>query len=811
MKDAIARTWIKGTKSALASSTGAGLIGLPFGGTVGDLGSAYRDAVFATTATSVELAHAQAVATGKTRVIVNGLAWVANGTVTTFTVPIEFIGGATCSANGFALNFTKGFRANDTDAIFSPADAKLLTFPLWQRLTPFHFGAKGDYVSAASPGTDDGDALNAWAGELCWRVMPPARFGTTKPVHWNGDQETVGENYVHFYSLWAQVGSEIVQRTDDVPILTFYGSRGHWRFPKLSYMNDQATTNYNAIAALCTPKPGQASGLHTSFVEYFYSVGGSCGLFFPRAIRSTVAATAAKDATSITVSDAQTDFEGSFPWRIGMWVQIELDTGAMFATRIAGIPTPTTLTLRDPLPAATSAGKRAAVATNKMASGSDPSNTITRFSNTWAFCYIERPTRYGFVDTANGTQDVFDNLYVKDPRVSYYNQSITLQSAIVANFRNGDRYGIVNIEQFIVAGSAFKVNADSVTLGSIHFEGLRLINGTTGLLGATVQSLKIDLVQVQYCTMVSDDLGAGMAGIFLPSPATSTALNGQNGIWRIGVLDTGKNIVNPANGFVVRNGAVEDATTIQIEAWRRTRDSGFDTNNISYASNIANIVDIGGVIPQGAVAYLFDANLTTTWAQGLRQTRDRYSIERITYSNPSTSLTAATGGVWNESAGTNLVSATGPTALSPLTDAGKIMKLGVHANEANKLRNGSNQERPFFIAGTVQPAPAAVTASSRYLTGRQGGHNNTNLAFITFASAHGFTRGQTVTVADDTVSALNGGVYKIRDVPSATQIVVYQDSAAAVGTAAAPISTGAITVRLRPTMDVFAFGDRYGF
>ncbi|MBY0392265.1 MAG: hypothetical protein K2Q27_03240, partial [Novosphingobium sp.] len=153
---------------------GSSMVALPFGGSVWDLGGGYRDAVFATPHGSVEAAHARAVATGKSRVIVNGIAWVADGTVTTFNVPIEFMGGATLSANGFALNFTKGFRAHDLDPIFNAADARFLKFPQWQRLTPFHYGAKGDYVSTASPGTDDGDALNAWAAELCWRVMPPA-------------------------------------------------------------------------------------------------------------------------------------------------------------------------------------------------------------------------------------------------------------------------------------------------------------------------------------------------------------------------------------------------------------------------------------------------------------------------------------------------------------------------------------------------------------------------------------------------------------------------------------------------------------
>ncbi len=805
------RSFIFSDLGSNVSGKGGSLVGLEGGGTVQ---TAHGDVIYASGALTVETAHSIALMTGKKRVVV-ARSWNLSVDFTAL-LPVEFQRGYTVSCGSYALNLSAGFVADDYQQVFLPGDASKITLPFWQRLTPQHFGAKANYNGVASQGTDDGDALNAWASKLCWRVMPRGKYGTTKTVYWNGDNlldGAVPEVVPQFYGIRAEVDAEIIQRTDNIPVLTFYGTRGEWRFPRLSFMNDQATTNYSAICALCAPRPGQSGGFATNAVPYLYTVGGACGVFFPRRISSTINAPATAGAISITVADAQTDFEGAFPWRVGMYVQIEMNSAyagsTMFITRIMEVSS-TVLTLRDPLPVDTSVGKRVAVAVNRLANGSDALVTCVRYSNTWSLVYIERPTRYGWVDTGNGTQDLILNRYVKDPRVSYYNQIVTLQSAIVETFRNGDRHCLTNIEQFIFAGSAWKIAADSVTLGSIHFEGCRLTMGTTGLLNGTVQSLKADLIQVVYCTMVSDDLGGNTTGIFLPSPSPSTVLSGQRGIWTIDVLDTGKNIVTPANGFVVRNGTPNDATVIKIGAWRRSLDSGFRTNNISYAQNIANIVDIGGLVPPNTVAYLFGADMTTTSSQGFRQTSDRYKINKISYGNPSVSMTTATAGVWNESGATNLVSASGTTALSPLTGPNTIVEPGLHSNETNKLRLGSNQERPSFRVGTTQAAPSAVAASSRYLTGRQGGANNTNLAFINFGSTHGFTAGQRVTIADSSIAALNG-VYTIVDVPSTTRLVVYQDSVAAVGTAAAPITTGSITVQLMPTIDVFCFGDRYSF
>ncbi len=412
--DALAR--LNAAKSADLASTAAGkgasLVALPFGGSVGDLGGSYKDAVFATAQGGVELAHAQALATGKSRVIVNGFAWVANGTVTTFNVVIEFVGSATLSANGYALNFTKGFRAHDMDSVFSPADARLLTFPTTQRLTPFHYGAKGDYVSSASPGTDDGNALNAWASELCWRVMPPAKYGTTKTIFWNGDTTAAANSGLPaYFGIRAEPGAEIVQRTDNIPVMTFYGYRGEWRFPKLSFMTAQPATNYSAVGLLCATKPGFGNGFYIAHVPFLHVENACCGVFFPRGINSALAANAAAGATTITVADAQTDHTGARPWTVGMYVQIYLDTGAYQTTRIANVAG-AVLTLADALIASASNGARVAVSPTALALSTDTAGLPVNYQNTFDHVYINNPSRYGWVDTGNGTQNAYLNRYV---------------------------------------------------------------------------------------------------------------------------------------------------------------------------------------------------------------------------------------------------------------------------------------------------------------------------------------------------------------------------------------------------------------
>lgn len=747
-----------------------------------------------------ELACTQALAAGKSRVIVNGMAWVANGTITTLPVAIEFMGGSSLSANGFTLNFSKGFRASDTDAIFSPTDSKFLVFPQWQRLTPHHFGAKGDYVSAAAPGTDDGDALIAWASKLCARVMPSGRFGTTKTVPWNGDVTGATSSY----GIRAEGDAEIIQRTDNIPVMTFYGSRGEWRFPKLSFMNDQPTTNYGAICLLCATYPGRGNGFYMSSVPYLHTYQGSCGVYFPAAINSTAALAAAVGSTTIKVANAQTDLNGSFPWVPGMFVQIELDTAISgklyFTTKITKVVTDV-LTLRDSLPGAVSVGKRVAVAPNVLTTSGQLGTNPARFSNTWTRVLIENPTRWGWIDRGFGTQDVFVNRYVTTSvnSADITSPLTTLVSAIHETFRNQDKHGITNIEHFKFTGNGWDYTSDPVNMGSIHFENCRLTGDNTALIGAGCNSLRIQNLQVVYCTMLGVGAGGEIATSCRLIAAKNTAntpavVSSNKGTFRIENLHTQKNIIDRSVAFLVRDGS-GNLVKVDIDNWQPDRDGGFyPYGQLSYPVNKSALTRIGNLMPDGAVAYRFDADLTTTNSQDMYPSnKGQFRITKIAYAKPTKAITTATAGVWNEAAATNLVSASGVTALTPLSAKATIVEPGVHTNEANKLRAAGT--RIYFRCGTAEVAPAAIAGQSSYLTGRNAGATGTNLGVIN-CTAHGRAIGEVVDIAGSVNTALNG-TFKVVEVPSSDQLVVYCDSATTVGSAGAPIADAAITVRLR--------------
>jgi len=852
-----------------------------------------KDAVLASDYTTVEAAYTSAISLGKTRLIVNGITWVANGTVTTFNLPIEFVGGATLSTNGFALNFTKGFRANDLDKVFAAADASKLTFPTWQRLTPQHFGAKGDYVSSSSPGTDNGDldgthtqdAINAWASKLCWRVMPPGKYGTTKTVYWNGSSSSADPSTspVGGYAdgIEAIGTAEIVQRTDNIPVMTFWGSRGNWRFPKLSYMNLQPNTNWSAVGLLCASNPsGPSNGFYMSNVEYL-SVAGACvGVFFPKSINSTAAVAAIAGATSITVANAQTIANGGYPWVAGMFVQIALDAGGFFTTRITAVAG-AVLTLLDAIPSAVSISNKVVVTPTKMITGTESLSNGVRFSNTWSYVFIENPSQFGWVSTCAGTQDVFVNRYVTyaPPAGTQSTPTPTAVSAIWEAFRNDDRHGITNIEHFNFTSHGWYTDGDDCDLGVIHFEACRLRTNSTGLIASTMQTLRAAVVNVVYCSMLTEDI-TGSVGIFMPLAAsTATKLGANKGRWKIGILETTKNFINASIAFLIRDSS-GNQTKISIDNWLFQRDGGFYPNQQLCSSiNNSALTEMSNVLPDNVVAYLLDADITSTAVQSMYPSnRGQYKINKFAFLWPTKIPTAATAGVYSDISATTLATSVNNTALSGLSSkTGTIIEPALAAAEATKLRTAG--ARVYFKCLAGEAAPAAVTGTSSYLTGRSGGSGNTNLAFVNFGSAHGFTVGDTVVITGSVTSVLNstfkivdvlgnavvtgsisgttltvtgvtsgtlavgsvlsgtgvtGGTYitalgtgtggngtytvsASQTVASTTitavsgQIAVYLDNVAAVGAATSPTSDAAISVQLKPTVNVIAFGDDYGF
>lgn len=876
--------------AALAAAGGAALIGLAQGGDAQDMADVYKNAVFSASYASVEAAHAAAVSAGKSYVVVNS-AWTLTANFTA-TLKIIFAPGFTVSCGAYTLNLSNGFQADDAQQVFLAADASKITLPTWQRLTPQHFGAKADYVSSTSVGTDNGDALNAWANELCWRVMPAGNYGTTKTVHWNGDQDAAAAALigvrVPYWGISADPMAQIIQRTDNIPVMTFYGYRGSWSFPKLTYMNVQPSTNWGAVGLLCATNPsGQGNGFYISTVPFLYVENACVGVFFPRAINSTAAAIASVGATSITVSDAQTDAVGNSPWVPGMWLQIYTAAGTYHRTRLTSV-SGAVLTFDTPLTSSVAIGNRVAVSPSALSGAGASASNPVNYQNTFSYVYITKPSLFGWVDTGNGTQNVFENRYITGTfSIQSWNPIATIKHAIYEPFRNGDKHGITNIEHLSFTEDAWRVGIDEVSLGAVHYESCRLTTNAIGLLGGTCPTLVADLIQVTYCSMLADDIpnvatftgsisgttltvtavasgtlavgntlyGPGIAGsttitgfgtgsggvgtytittpsttsqsvssttmyagatqavaVFAPRVNSSTKVGANRGIWNIGILDTNKSFITPGVGFLVRD-ASSNQTKVQIENWKYERDSGlYPTGQLQASVNVGCPVSFGNLFPNNVVAWTLDADITSTATQTMYPSnKGEYKVGKIVYMYPTITPATATAGVWNESGALNLVSASGTTALSALTGrTTTIIEPGLSANENNKLRTAGT--RIYFKCAVAETAPAAKAGASAYLTGRDGGSGNANLAFINFGAAHGFLAGDTVVVsgAGATLNAING-TFKIVDVPSATQITIYCDSVNAVGTSGSPIVDGGILVQLKPTINVFALGDDYGF
>jgi len=310
--------------------------------------------------------------------------------------------------------------------------------------------------------------------------------------------------------------------------------------------------------------------------------------------------------------------------------------------------------------------------------------------------------------------------------------------------------------------------------------------------------------------MLTEDI-SGTVGVFMPLAAsTATKLGANKGRWKIGILETTKCFINASIAFLIRDGS-GNQTKISIDNWLFQRDGGFYPNQQLCSSiNNSALTEMSNVLPDNVVAYLLDADITNTAVQSMYPSnRGQYKISKFAFLWPTKIPTAATAGVYSDIGATTLATLVNNTALSGLTSkTGAILEPALAAAEATKLRVAG--ARVFFKCLAGEAAPAAVIGASSYLTGRSGGAGNTNLGFVNFGAAHGFTVGDTVVITASVTAALNG-TFKLVDVPTTTQITVYVDSVAAVGTAAAPTADAAISVQLKPTVNVIAFGDDYGF
>jgi hypothetical protein len=621
--------------------------------------------------------------------------------------------------------------------------------------------------------------------------------------------------------------------------MVVYGSRGEWSFPRLFFQNVQSRDNWSAICLLVATYPGLGNGFYRSNISMLKTQGGAVSYFAPINFNDVVLNSAALGATTLTMTKTRTEHNGSNGtscYVAGLYIQIELDNGTFFITKITSSSSGVNcvITIADPLPRAVPAGNIIVVSPTKMINRTTPQGTPAQTSNTWQFVLLERPTRYGWVCTMLGTQDVFVNRYIDGSPSSgdVTSWDNTLINGIYDGVRNGDVHVMTNIEHFQHTDAAWFIGGDPASVGQVHAEGLRAESGSASIIGGTARSLNISLLQVVYCTMLStgkDGAPIASCGIFGPragfTGSSNTQLGATTGEWLVGILHTGKNIIEPGIGFIMRD-ASGGKTKLDISVWNFERDSGFYPTvnlldatanatpwNFSSSVTLNQVLKIGNLFPPNTVALRLDADLTTTAAQTMFATSmPVFKINKLAYRNASMVPTTATAGVFNESSATNLVSAVNNTALSALTSKTEtIIEPGLSVNETGKTRTAGS--RVFFKCAAAQAAPAAVLGVSSYLTGRNGGSKNTELGFINFGAPHGFVVGDVVVITGSVNGALNS-TFKIVDVPTtvppSTQIVVYVDSVSAVGSAASPIPDPGISVQLRPTVDVYALGDEYG-
>lgn len=795
-----------GLRSDLAASTGAAAIGIAGGGTVQDLASIYANAVFSASYASVEAAHAAAVSAGKTYVVVNS-AWALTGNFTA-TRQIMFALGFTVSCGAYTLNLSNGFIATDYQRVFLAADASKITLPQWQRLTPQHFGALADYVNSGSPGNNDGPALQAWASKLCTRVMPAGKYGVAQTIHWNGD----GSGTVTNQNTGMQCDPQawIVQRTSNIPIMTVWGSRAVWTLPVLQYETIQSATDYGAVGLLINPYPGQ-TGWYSNVVNRIYVAGGAnVGIFNPPAIASTTTATYSAGASSIVVANAQTDALGSYPWVPGMWVQVQLDTGAYHITRLSSVSS-ATLGLATPLPSTATSGNIVQF-TGFNAPSTFPA---AEFSNTFHFLYVDDPQRYGIVLRGTGTGDAIANMYIRSAGSGTFTApTYTIQTAVYISGTGAGSIAQLNVEYLGFNSDMIFVSSRHFKFGEIHIEGCRSYTNSTGIMAGSVADMDIDLMQVEYWTALATDI-ANAVGIFYPRSTPGTSLGSNRGQWRVKQLNTRKNIFErgfsaSSKAFIAAY-AAGNVTQIKIDSWVYNRDGGiYPSGQLASPSNVGGLVSIGNLLPPDCVAYLLDADTNSTSYQRIYTSpKGQYKIREILALKPTVSMATggATVGVFADTGGATLISNVNNQALSTLTGTKTVLSIPLAASEAAVLRSPSTgaTDGMFWKGNAAQAKPPAVVtgmSGTSSLTGRQGGDNNTNLGFINFTAAHGFNVGDIVSITGSVNAAFNAKTFKIVDVPSTTQIVVYCDSVSPVAT----VADTALSAQLTPTVHVVVTG-----
>lgn len=922
--------------------------------------SADGTGVYSKAFASVSAAHAYAVANGYKKVIVNS-AWTLTGDFTA-TLPIQFAPGYIPSCGSYALNLTKGFEAGELQQVFLPGDRPKITIPSFQRLSPFHYGTKCDYAAAkgtgsiaantltitsmtsgayavgmlltddvVAPGTtiasfgpgttggvgtytlsgpaqtvasrtinaagssDDGPALQAWAGHVCTRIMPAGYYGTWQTIDWNGDLN-INQNA----GMQCDPQTRIIQFTDNIPIMTVWGSRGVWDMPILEYARRQPATNFGAVGLLVAPYPAQTGWYQNIIGRVMVRNGANVGYFNPPAIEAPLAVAAATNDNTVTVAFEQGDARSAYPWVPGLWAQVELNSGSWHIARIDGITTnsypasltadaaagqpvivvdrttgwsngqgltleldsgatfttsissisgltvtladnlptkasayrdvragtttkldstaatgatslsvnsatgfsigagilitlntasthrttitsvvgttigiadklpsaaasgngvsvrSTTFTLSQPIPSAASVSKRV-----QFTGASSPSKFQSAvFSNTNAGIYIDEPSRYGIIDRGTGTGNVYGNLYVRSPGSNDKTAPPwTIRMGVDIRSRTAENIKQMNFEYLSFLDSMSNFSGDYFSFGCIHEEGCRLLTANTGIVSGSARAMDIDLLQVEYWTVLGFS-SPDVLGILFPRSVAGTSIGDGRGVWRIKELNTSKSPIN-GRAYLACWGT-GCLTQVEIDNWSPERDSGiYPSGQIASPSN--RFIRIKNMMPEETVGYAYDLDATdnTNYQRIPTSGRGQFRIKEIVLIKPSVSMTTATGGVTSDTSGT-LITNVNNQALSPLTDRAKILPMPLSSAEANTLRAGNSDV--YMKLAANQASPTAKTVATSYLTGRNGGEAKTNLAFLNFTAAHGYSAADYVLC--NGLTNVPNGRRKVVDVPA---------------------------------------------
>jgi hypothetical protein len=451
------------------------------------------------------------------------------------------------------------------------------------------------------------------------------------------------------------------------------------------------------------------------------------------------------------------------------------------------------------------------------------------FQNTISAVEIYTPSVAGWVDRGSGTQNNILNLYVNgspQPAGNNVDYATTAVNGVYMSGRSQDHIGIVNIEHLALSGSAFVYNSSdgAPVIDSIHFEGDRLKGDGTALIDAQSNGMHVGAVDVVYCVMLASD---GLTGVSIfktaptAKPGVTSSYTGR-GIWDIGNLTTIKNAVNSSAqdnpvAFLVRDNS-GSTIDVNIASWNSMRDGGFYPVGQLVTPAGSAAPWIGNKMPRDTVAYGLRVGLGTLAAQRLYSGAGSYSVNKVVVTNGNSWVGGTpAGGVYQDAALSTLLTASNALPV-PANSAASAFVLPLAAGAQSSMLNNLTSNAYFQLSAAAAPSTIA-TATGSWVTGRNAGDNQTNLAYINFGSAHGLSAGQDVTVAGSGNPGLSGSVHGyVVDVPNPMQIVLYVDSAtctitppattSACGTSGSPIPESGLTITVNPVADVFVIGDR---